>query len=146
MTAAAPRPPLSADFLVDEGRFPSLRRLFEALRGDKEADCFRGYEEWLCYLDPGARDWLWWPSPDELDTWSRRYESRPRVERAACLGPNWDFGSLIDAVRNGAYALGECVLVAPGRARIGWTPRVASDAKLPPELRALVEAFGGLLA
>jgi hypothetical protein len=129
--------------VADEDRFRRLVAVFDALRAAKVADEWRDDDYWLAFFDAEARSHFWWPTAAEQDDWNRRWFSTPVPQRFTdpSLVTPWDFGSLIDAFRNGDYELLGCEQVSERAGRLffdphGW-PYGGTGC-----MRALVEAFG----
>jgi hypothetical protein len=134
----------SVEFAVtDDDRFRRLTAVFDALRDAKLADDWQDDDYWLGFFDAEALSWFWWPTPAEQEDWNRRWFSTPVSQRFTdpTLVTPWDFGSMIDAFRNGDYDLLGCERVSPQAGRLvfdphGWPYGGAGC------MRALVEAFG----
>ena len=137
-----------SDFFVEfeiasEDRFGQLVAVLDALSQAKQADDWRDDGYWLGFFDEDARSRFWWPPAEERDDWVRRWSSTPVPERFTdpSLETPWDFGSMIDAFRNGEYDL-------LGRRRVSATAgRLEFDPHAWPYggtdcMCALVEAFG----
>lgn len=136
--------PLSVEFEVaDDDRFTRLAAVFDALRTAKRDDDWRDDDNWLAFFDAQSRAAFWWPTPEEREDWTRRWFATPVPERFTdpSLVTPWDFGSMIDAFRNGDYDLVGCERISPHAGRLvfnplGW-PYGGTGC-----MRALVEAFG----
>ena len=122
----------------------SITRVVDALREAKRSGEFRDDSHWLAFFDDEARSTFWWPTPEELDSWQKRWFSTPPDQRLSdpALETPWDFGSMIEAFQNGDYDLLGCREVGDGLARIEF------DAHAYPYggtgcMHALIEAFGG---
>ena len=129
--------------IADDARLGRLVAVVEALRQAKQTDEWRDDYHWLGYFDEEARARFWWPTPEELKDWERRWFSTPVPERFTdpSLETPWDFGSMIDAFRNGEYDLLGCHRVSATAGRLEF------DSHAWPYggtgcMRALVEAFG----
>ena len=138
-----------AEFYVEfevasEDAYRRLGAVVTALAAAKRNDDFRDDDYWLTFFDDEARSTFWWPSQAELEEWSRRWQAAPvelRLSDPSFHPPAWDFGSMIDAFRNGDYDLLGCQRPSPWVGRLefepfGW-PYGGSGC-----MRALVEAFG----
>jgi hypothetical protein len=120
-----------------------LSSVFEALRAAKSSGDWRDDDYWLDFFDSEARTRFWWPSTAERDEWLKRWLSTPVPQRFhdPSLVTPWDFGSMIDAFRNGDYELLSCERVSERIGQLsfdplGW-PYGGTEC-----MRALIEAFG----
>ena len=107
-------------------QFRKLSDVFEALVAAKASDDWKN-DEWLAFFDETARKKFWWPTDAELKDWDQRWFSTPVETRwnDPSLRKGWLFGSLIDAFRNGDYALSGCRRTTDGRGRVNSTPMVS---------------------
>jgi hypothetical protein len=133
--------------IADDDRFRRLGAVFDALRAAKQSDDWQNDEYWLAFFDQEARSHFWWPTAAEMEDYNRRWFSTPVSQRSTdpSLITPWDFGSMIDAFRNGDYDLLECKRVSERVGRLtfdpnGW-PYGGKDC-----MRALVEAFGNRIS
>lgn len=127
----------------DDGCFGKLEAVVAALAQAKEADHWRDDDYWLGFLDEAARAHFWWPTNSEREEWSRRWFAKPVERRTSdpSLETPWDFGSMIDAFRNGEYRLLGLRRLGDGVARIEYGP-FAGPYGGNECMVALVEAFG----
>src|SRR5947209_5872338 len=96
-------------------RFADLCRTFAELKKDKEAEKFRDENEWVEYFDDAALSHFWWPSPEELEAYQKRWDEAPvdiRLSDESYWPPSWDFLSMIVAFQNGEYDLLDCKMVS----------------------------------
>lgn len=94
--------------IADPSRFGLLQRAFNALRDAKKADTIGANDNlWRSYFDDDALSHFWYPTPEELADWTRRWQATPVEKRFTdpTLETPWDFGSMIEAFRNGEYDL-----------------------------------------
>jgi len=133
------------DFLVhDADRFASLQAAFEALKHDKGADSFRDDEDWLSLFDDEALAQFWWPSTEERMAHAERWQATPVAQRLSdpsLRPPSWDFLSMIDAFKNGEYALVSCRMVDHAQARLEFYP-YAYPYGGTGCMKMLIKAFG----
>jgi len=130
--------------IADEDRFRQLEAVVAGLAEAKRIDDFRDDEYWLRFFDTEARSHFWQPTEEEKQDWLRRWQSTPVEQRwsdPSLLELPWDFGSMIDAFKNGDYELLGCRRVSERVGRIefepfGW-PYGGTGC-----MRALIEAFG----
>jgi hypothetical protein len=137
-----------ADFFVefeiaDEDRFQRLVAVFDAVRAAKQSDDWQDDTYWLAFFDQEPRLRFWWPTAAEKEDWARRWFAAPVPQRFTdpTLVTPWDFGSMINAFRNGDYDLVSCERQSERIARLtfnshGW-PYGGTRC-----MRALLEAFG----
>ena len=128
--------------IKDASRFDFLCNVFQALREAKKTDNFQNDDYWLAFFDKEALSHFWWPTPAEVEEHNRLWFSTPVPQRFTdpALETPWDFGSMIDAFRNGYYELLQCTQVRAGVGRIEFMPYGhpygGTDC-----MRALIESF-----
>jgi hypothetical protein len=130
--------------VASEDAYRRLDAVVAALAVAKRDEDFHDDNYWLTFFDEKARSTFWWPSQAELEVLSRRWKAAPvelRLRDPSFQPPAWDFGSMIDAFRDGDYDLLGCQRRSPQVGRLefephGW-PYGGSGCT-----RALVEAFG----
>ena len=129
--------------VAGEPQFHKLADVFAALKVAKENDDWKDDTYWLAFFDDTARAHFWWPTEEELKDWERRWFSTPVETRFTdpSLRMGWDFGSMIEAFRNGEYDFVACRRTSGSRARIEFDPH-ADPYGGTGSMRALVEAFG----
>lgn len=129
--------------IVTEERFRQLAAVFDALCRAKQSGEWHDDDYWLGFFDQEARLRFWWPTPEEREDWSRRWFSTPVPQRFTdpSLKTPWDFGSMIDAFRNGEYDLIACRRVSTETGRLEFEPHAWPFGGTGC-MRALVEAFG----
>jgi hypothetical protein len=127
----------------DKDRFASLCKVFDALKSDKESGSFRNDDEWRALFDSESLSHFWWPTNEELDAFTKKWEAMPWQERATSpeLQTSWDFDSMIDAFKDGEYELQSCRMVAPDKARFEFFA-LAWPYGGTACMKALLEAFG----
>ncbi len=128
---------------TDEERFEKLRSAMAALVGAKESDEWRDDEYWLGFFDEAARGHFWWTTEAEAAEHSRRWLATPVEQRFTdpSLETPWDFGSMIDAFRNGDYLLLGIRTLSDGVTRIEFDPFGYPYGGMGCMV-AIVEAFG----
>jgi hypothetical protein len=129
--------------IVSEDGFGRLSAVFNALRHAKQSDRWQDDNYWLAFFDEDARSHFWWPSPEELKDWERRWFSTPVPDRFTdeSLKTPWDFGSMIEAFRNGDYELVDCERITKKTGRLSFDPDGWPYGGTGC-MRALVESFG----
>lgn len=129
--------------VVREDRYPPLVGVVEALRLAKQEDVWPDDDFWLTLFDAEARSYFWWPTAADLAAYPHRWGATPASERPydPTLETPWDFGSMIDAFRNGEYEILGCRRSSPTTARLDFDP-YAGPFGGTECMRALVEAFG----
>jgi hypothetical protein len=131
-------------FRIDrEDMFPSLVAVFDALKTAKIADEFPDIQEWLPLLHSEARTHFYWPSPDEQAELAVARATRPVIitEPSEAIGQEWDFSSLLDAVRNGEYQMLEVAKVSDETAELRINPESYPYGGIGAFI-ALIEAHG----
>lgn len=127
----------------DQG-YQRLDAVVAALAVAKRTDDFKDDAHWLPYFNSEERSRFWWTTEAELREWSQRWEAAPvdrRLSDPAFQPPAWDFGSMIDAFRNGDYDLLGCQLRSPQVGRLEFEP-FGRPLGGKGCMRALIEAFG----
>ncbi len=129
--------------IADEDRFRRLVAVFDALRTAKRADEWHDDDYWLAFFDVESRARFWWPTEAERDDWNRRWFSTPVPQRWTdpSLVTPWDFGSMIDAFRNGEYELLRCERVSEAAGHLSFEPQ-AWPYGGSGCMKALIEALG----
>jgi hypothetical protein len=137
-----------SDFYVEfeiasDASFRKLSEVYAALAMAKTNDDWKDDPYWLAFFDDEARKSFWWPTEAELRDWERRWFSTPLETRWTdpSLRTKWIFGSLIDAFRDGDYAILGCRRTSDDRGRMefdpyGW-PYGGTEC-----MRILAESFG----
>ena len=137
-----------SDFYVEfeiasDASFRKLSEVCAALVTAKTRDDWKDDPYWLAFFDDEARKTFWWPTEAALKDWERRWLSTPLETRWTdpSLKTKWTFRSLIDAFRNGDYALLRCRRTSEDRGQIefdpyGW-PYGGTEC-----MRVLAESFG----
>lgn len=127
----------------DEEAYARLGAVVGALAKAKADDDFRDDEFWRRLFNDEALARFWWPTEAERADWLRRWQATPvdkRMDDPSLVTP-WDFGSMIDAFRNGEYDLMGLRRVRPDRARLEYEPHAYPYGGTGC-MRALIEAFG----
>ena len=127
----------------DLARFELLQRIFERLKHDKAANQIGDDAQYLEYFDQESRDYFGWYSEEENQAWLKRWLDTPYEKRweDPSLQRRWHFGSMIEAFRNGEYALQNCQLIGPKLARLTYLPWAGPSGGTGC-MRALIESFG----
>ncbi len=127
----------------DAAAYVRLEAVVDALASAKREDDFRDDAFWKGFFDAGALARFWWPTEAERADWLRRWQATPVSARATdpTLRTPWDFGSMIDAFRDGEYDLIGLRRVDANRARLEFEPH-AYPYGGPGCMCALIEAFG----
>lgn len=132
------------EFAVEDlTRFELLQRIFERLKQDKATDQIGDDSQYLEYFDQEARSYFGWYSEEENQAWLKRWLDTPYETRwkDPSLQRRWHFCSMIDAFRNGEYALQSCHLIEPKLARLTYLPWAGPYGGTGC-MRALIESFG----
>ena len=133
--------------LSDAERFSKLQIVFAALKDAKSADTIDPDDDsWLGLFDDSAREYFWWPTPEEVADWQRRWESTPVPQRFTdpSLVTPWDFSSMIEAFKNGEYELVALDRTTDTTGRLTFNP-LAWPFGGTNCMRALIESFGGVV-
>ncbi len=129
---------------ADPARFDLLVRLVEALATAKLRDDYAHDAFWEGFLDERARRAFWWPTPEELADWERRWLATPVHQRWSdpSLKTPWVYGSVIEAVKDGEYRLDGVVRCGDNLAAIEFEPKAHPFGGCG-WMHAVIEAFGG---
>lgn len=109
------------EFAVDnEARFAHLKEVFQKLKADKDANDVGDDHRYLSLFDAEARAYFRWSTPEEDAEWAKRWFATPIDERWTdpSLERQWDFGSMIDALRSSEVLLLSCEMAGSDRARL----------------------------
>jgi hypothetical protein len=129
--------------VANEESYVRLEGVVHALTEAKRSNDFHDDAYWLEFFDTEARSHFWWPSDEQRQDWSRRWGATPVERRLSdpSLVTPWEFGSMIDALRDGEYELVGCRRIDHRTRRLElcpWSwPYGGTEC-----IRALVEAFG----
>lgn len=84
-----------------------LSRVVSELRHDKESGEFRSDEDWKAYFTADELKSFWTPTDAERADWQKRWQATPVPDRFTdpSLETPWDFGSMLDSIREGEYSL-----------------------------------------
>lgn len=103
------------EFAVTDGkRFEDLKRVFDKLKSDKDEDIIGDDEQpYLDLLDEQARKYFRWSTPEEDELWIKKWFATPIETRWTdkSLNRGWDFGSMIEAFKDGEYELLSCKMI-----------------------------------
>lgn len=93
--------------IVSRQQFERLVHVVAELRDDKESGEFRPDEQWREYFSATELKSFWTPTDEERADWQRRWLATPVPDRFTdpSLETPWDFGSMLDAIRDGEYSL-----------------------------------------
>jgi hypothetical protein len=92
-------------FLAQPSGLSSVRRVVDAFMEEAAGSSSRTDEQWMSFFDQEALAHFWWPTESELQEWSRQWFDTHQSKRHLIPPTRWDFGSLIDAVRNNEWDL-----------------------------------------
>ncbi|WP_199300116.1 hypothetical protein [Trichocoleus sp. FACHB-262] len=89
--------------VTNSQRFEDLQRVFDKLKRDKDEDNIDDDEPYLNVFDEEARQYFRWSTPEEdLAGAEKWYATRLEARWSdPSLQHGWDFGSMIDAFKNG---------------------------------------------
>lgn len=130
--------------VTNENRFKDLQKVFDQLKSDKDEDNMGDDPEpYLVLFDEQARNYFVWSTPEEDALWLKRWFATPIATRWTdkSLYRGWDFGSMIEAFRNGEYELLSCKMLGSNVARLSFYA-YAYPYGGTGCLQALVESFG----
>lgn len=130
--------------VTDEKRFKDLQQVLNKLKSDKDEESIGDDEQYLDLFDEEARRYFRWSTPEEDALWAKRWFATPIETRWSddpALKRGWDFGSMIDAFRNGEYILRSCEMVDCNVARLNFYA-LAYPYGGTGCMQALVESFG----
>jgi hypothetical protein len=93
--------------ICSQPQFDRLSHVVSELRRDKESGEFRPDEDWKVYFAADELKSFWNPTEEERADWQRRWLATPVPDRFSdpSLQTAWDFGSMLEAIREGEYAL-----------------------------------------
>ncbi len=93
--------------IASKQQFDRLVRVVSELRRDKESGHFRTNDLWREYFSDEEVKSFWTPSDEERADWQRRWLATPVPARFSdpSLETPWDFGSMLEAIREGEYSL-----------------------------------------
>ena len=130
--------------ISSDERFAKLVNVFEALREAEKGGNSPAPDDayWRQFFDEGALAHFWWPTPEELADWERRWFSTPVARRwiDPSLQTPWAFDSMIEAFYNGEYELLSCERVSDSEGRLTFDPQAWPFGGTGC-MKALVEAF-----
>ncbi len=129
--------------VTDSSKFENLQRVFDKLKGDKDAENIGDDEQYLTLFDEEARKYFRWSTPEEDAAWAKEWFATPIETRWTdpSLQRGWDFGSMIEAFRNGEYTLLSCEMIGLNVARLNFYA-LAYPYGGTGCMQALVESFG----
>ena len=120
--------------IASEEQFRQLEAVVNALCEAKRANLFPPEDYWLAFFDTKARSSFWFPTEAEPKDLEQRWHD-PSLETP------WDFGSMIEAFKNGEYELLGCCRISDQSARLEFNP-YSSPYGGAGCMKALVAAFG----
>ena len=141
------------DFELDDAeRFTKLQTVFAALKTAKERDLAGEHfpdpedEYWRTLFDERSLQHFWWPTPDELADWTRRWQAAPVATRHTdpSLQTPWGFSSMIDSFWSGEYDLISIDRTSDTAGRLQFNPHACPYGGTGC-MRALIESFGGVV-
>lgn len=129
--------------VVNEAGLSRLERVIAELARQKKGDAVRAEDFWLQYFTECDRNKFWWPSENQLELWNKFWFSTPLPQRHSpeMPAPNWDFGSMIDAILDGEYGLVGVRKFDAETARLEIDPYAYPYGGMDA-LRMLVRSFG----
>jgi hypothetical protein len=129
--------------VTDDNKFEDLQRVFNQLKMDKDEDNISDDEQYLSLFDEEARKYFVWSTPEEDALWTKKWFATPIETRWTdpSLNCGWDFGSMIDAFKNGEYSLLSCEKVSLNTARLNFYAQAYPYGGTGC-MQALVESFG----
>ena len=133
--------------LADAERFTKLQAAFAALKDSKSGDFTDPDDEyWLTFFDESSLKHFWWPTPEEVADWQRRWEATPVPQRFTdpSLKTPWGFTSMIHAFNDGEYDLIAIDRTSDSTGRLRFDP-LAYPFGGTGCMRALIESFGGVI-
>jgi hypothetical protein len=136
--------PFYIEFIVnDPARFESLQKIFNELKKSKDQISFKEDDYYLKFFDDKAKSYFGWYSEEENLEWSNRWFATPLEQRwnDPSLQRKWDFGSMIDAFKNGEYELISCKMISEDIARMKYDPWAYPYGGTGC-MKALIESFG----
>lgn len=91
--------------VCDPEKLAALERFIERLSEAKRSGVFPEDVEWKAYFDSSSLAYFENLSPEELKEWETEWKATPveRRLRDLSLWPHWDFGSFLDALKNGEF-------------------------------------------
>ncbi len=131
-------------FRIDrEDMFPFLVAMFDALKEAKRTGDFPEVSEWLPLIHPNVRAHFYWPPAEELSVVAEIRATRPIIimEPSDAIGDEWDFGSILDAVKNGEYQMLEIVKTSSNAGELRIDPEAYPYGGIGAFI-ALIEAHG----
>lgn len=129
--------------VTDDKRFQNLQKLFSRLKADKDEENIGDDQIYLALINEDTRKHFRWSTPEENIVWLEKWYSTPIETRWTdpSLDRGWDFGSMIDAFRNGEYSLLSCEMVSQKTARLTFYAHSHPYGGTGC-MKVLIEAFG----
>ena len=89
------------------GTLSRTQQVFELIRGMKSGEVEQDEAQLTALLTDAEKSYFWNPTPEELAEWNSHWQSTPVAIRisAAMVTPQWDLGSIYEALWNGEYEL-----------------------------------------
>src|SRR6185369_5008605 len=86
-------------------QIPTLERFVERLSAAKQSGEFPSDSEWEPYFAGQPLLYFENLSPEEMQEWQADWNAAPvdQRHRDLSLWPHWDFGSFLDALKNGEF-------------------------------------------
>lgn len=93
-----------------ESHFESLRRLFLAIKNDKDEGTVRPEAEWIGFIPNELKPNFIWPDAVERSEWLEYSKDKPIAisDVSNQLSVKWDFYCIVDAFHCGDYDLVKC--------------------------------------
>lgn len=125
---------------------PSLGRLSKVtaeFQRQKEGDAIADDAHWLPFFESSDRTMFSWLSEEDSKRWNEYWFSTPLPQRHSpeMPSPQWDFGSMVDAILNGDYDIIGIRCLDSNLARLEFDPHGYPYGGTG-SIRALIRAFG----
>jgi hypothetical protein len=96
---------------LDSESLKRTEEVFALMRAMKKGDIPLDEEQLTSLLSPRERSYFWSPTPEQLAEWNKHWAATPVAVRtsAAMVCPQWDLGSMYEAIWDGEYELVDIV-------------------------------------
>ncbi|HSW13386.1 MAG TPA: hypothetical protein VLI06_11140 [Solimonas sp.] len=91
--------------IAGEQNFEAVEHIIQAFIAEAQGAPQRSDEDWLALFGDESKAYFWWPTPQEEDEWKATWFGTPYQQRHLLLPTRWDFGSLIETVKNNEWEL-----------------------------------------
>lgn len=94
----------------NEAHFSALRRLFLAIKKDKDDGTSRSEKDWIAFVPKELRANFIWPNEAERAEWLYFSRDKPVSipDETSLITEQWNFYCIVDAFHNGDYDLLRC--------------------------------------